>query len=314
MSQRPVIALTGATGFVGREIVRQLASDLPSASVRLLVRQPDRRVLPAELKTHRIVSGSLGDRESLLELVSDVDTVVHAAAAIGGRSADAFEQPNVVGTRRLLDAVSDGAPSAHFIQISSLAAGHPGLSWYAASKRDGEELVRTRAERHSILRPPAVYGPDDRALAGFWRLLARGWPIRIGPATARFSLLHAKDLAQAVVRLHHYGPVDGIVSLAGPQPIGGWRWSDVAQVAAEARNAPVRVFPIPGVALKGIATGSGLWARIARRNPVMSPGKARELLHPDWVCDNLCVESALGWRPATRLRQALDTLPGWTRS
>jgi nucleoside-diphosphate-sugar epimerase len=313
MKNTPVIALTGATGFVGTEIVRQFAAAFPRASLRLLVRRPDRRVLPHELDRHRIVSGSLSDHESLRELVSGVDTVVHAAGAIGGRSADAFDQPNVVGTRRLLDAVRCTASSAHVIHISSLAARHPGLSWYAASKRAGEELVTTRAARYSILRPPAVYGPDDPALAGFWRLLARGWLIRLGPPAARFSLLHSGDLAQAVVHLQRTGPLHRTATLAGPEPAGGWRWSDVAAAAAAVRNGPVRVVPIPGAAVKSVAACAGIWARIARRNPMLGPGKARELLHPDWVCDNLVADSALGWRPPTHLRQAIDTLPGWTR-
>jgi len=314
MSHQPVIALTGATGFVGREIVRQIAKELPETSLRLLVRRPDRRALSGELTAHRIIPGSLDDPESLRRLVSGAGTVVHVAAAIGGRNAEAFDQPNVVGTRRLLDAVGEGAPGAHLIQVSSLAARHPALSCYAASKRAAEELIQTRAERYSILRPPAVYGPHDLALAPFWRLLARGWLVRLGSPDAKFSLLHVNDMAQAVVRLHRHGPLGGTVTLAGPEPVGGWRWADIAGVAAEAGNRPVRIVPIPGLALKATASGSGLWARITRQDLVMGPGKARELLHPNWVCDNLDVESALGWRPATQFRQALGTLPGWTRS
>jgi nucleoside-diphosphate-sugar epimerase len=304
----PVVAVTGSTGFVGRSLVQSLAESDPDLRLRLLVR---RDPVPTALQRHQIIAGDLADADALARLVDGADAVVHVAAAIGGNDAGTFDRVNVAGTRRLVDAVLARAPASHFIHVSSLAAREPELSWYAASKRAAEEVVRSRLARTTVLRPPAVYGPDDPALADFWRLLARGWLIRLGRAHARFSLLHVADLVAAIGRAVRSEPCRDIVTLAGPQPEEGWTWPALAATAAQARGAPVRVVAVPPVVLGGIALGSRLIGRLARHPAVLTPGKARELLHADWVCDNLAASRCLGMQPVTRLQQALGTLPGW---
>jgi len=308
----PVIALTGATGFVGQATISKLQHCFPQAELRLLVRDPARRRLPAGFSACTIVAGSLESLEALKRLVADADCVIHIAAAIAGSSAEDFERANIFGTRRMADAINAEAANAHLIHLSSLAASRPELSWYAASKRAAEEVVGANIRRFSILRPPAVYGPRDPALARFWRMLARGWLIRPGAADARFSLLHVDDLAEAICRLVKCSPAARSMPLAGPQPEQGWRWPELTRVAEGIRGESIRIVPIPAGVLKLAAAGSLLGSRLIKRPAMLTPGKARELLHRNWVCDNLDLEHCLGWKPATRLERALGTLPGWS--
>lgn len=308
----PVIALTGATGFVGRDLAGALARKFPDAELRLLVRQPDRRP-PASLPDRgHIIAGDLDQSETLQRLVAGADVVVHVAAAIAGNSAADFERTNVVGTRRLLDAVAAKAGRAHFILVSSLAARRPVLSWYAASKRAAEERVAACHPAHTIVRPPAVYGPQDPALADFWRWLARGYLLRLGPAGARFSLLHIDDLVDALLGLIRSGPAERILTLAGPQPDGGWTWPALSERAAAVRGGAVRTIAVPAALLRASASASLAAHRVLRRPALLSPGKVRELQHHDWVCDNQAMNEFLGWRPSRTLDAALPKLPGWT--
>jgi len=315
----PVIALTGATGFVGQHTLASLLAADPEIRIKALVRNPDRRRLPGALSgalrdgRAEVVAGDLADHRALARLTADATTLVHIAAAIAGNRADDFERANVLGTRALLNALNRHAPDAHLILISSLAARRPNLSWYAASKRAAEELVATRANRWSILRPPAVYGPEDPALADFWRWLARGWLIRLGPPNARFSLLHGADLARAIVELNRVGSTEGMFEPSGPQPSGGWRWSDIAELAARLRGAPVRRVAVPRSLLASLGAAAPWWGRLRRRPAMLSPGKIRELQHHDWVCDNVGLSRATGWNPAIALETALPDLPGWRR-
>jgi len=305
------IAVTGATGFVGQAAVGTLRRAFPDAQLRLLVRNANARSLPDCFADCTVIDGTLSSPDALNSLVHNAACIVHIAAAIRGNSALDFERDNICGTRRLVDAIAANASDAHLIHVSSLAARRPELSWYAASKRAAEEVVIANSGRFSILRPPAIYGPDDPALAGFWRALARGWLIRAGAHESRFSLLHVDDLAEAVSRLIKRGPTSKTLPLAGPQPERGWRWEDLAGLARKTRKGPVWVVSIPGRLLSAGSAIGLLMSRITGRRAMLSPGKARELLHRDWVCDNLGIEECLNWKPTTRLERALATLPGW---
>ena len=86
--------------------------------------------------------------------------------------------------------------------LSSLAAREPELSWYAASKRGGEELLKTHTGLDWIvLRPPAVYGPGDKEMLPVFRAMSRGIAPVPGETTSRISLVHVNDLVMAVIAL-----------------------------------------------------------------------------------------------------------------
>lgn len=307
------IAVTGATGFIGRALVRRIALEWPAARIRVLVRRDT--AFPADVDDSRLdkVPGDLGNETAIGRLVDGSDAVVHIAGAIAGSSARDFDRTNVDGTQTLLEQVRRLAPAAHVVFLSSLAARHPELSWYARSKHAAEQLFARHEGPATILRPPAVYGPADPALADFWRWLARGWLIRLGPAEARFSLVHVEDVCEAILRLLPRGssPPEPL-ALAGPQPAGGWTWTDVARLAAGVSDRRVRVVALPGLALKSAAAMGLAAKRLAGRPALLSPGKVRELRHPDWVCDNRALSEQIDWQPSTTLAQSLATLPGWS--
>lgn len=298
------LALTGATGFIGKRVLAALAGH--PDSVYALSRRPP----PEPGGRVQWVSGGLDSGTALESLVEDAHTVVHIAGAVGGRRPRDFIDTNVTGTRLLTEAIRQHAPGAHLIFVSSLAAREPELSAYAASKRMAEEVVTTRLERFTILRPPAVYGPDDPALAGFWRALARGWLLRAGPAGQRFSLIHVDDLAEAIRRLCLAGPTGTILELHDGRR-EGWSWPDIATLAARARGGPVRTIALPRGLLRTAAAINCLPLPGRRNAPVLYPGKVRELAHPDWVCDNKTLSTTLNWSPQARLDERLATLPGW---
>ncbi|NDY94680.1 NAD-dependent epimerase/dehydratase family protein [Wenzhouxiangella limi] len=310
MSSRQSVALTGASGFVGRVLVARLLAS--GYRVRALSRSPG-RCLQHEDVTEII--GDLATPGALAELVKGSDCLIHLAAAIAGRRQRDFERVNAVGTRKLIEAMEQTHPGCRLIHISSLAARLPQISHYARSKRQAEQIVESSHLDWLILRPPAIYGPADPALAPLWRALASGWLVQTGPARARFSLLHVDDLCDAIVHLiDRPWPLRRTACLDDGHR-AGYTWSELARLAGSLRGRPTRTLRLPRFALSLMATANLGISYLTGHQPLLTPGKVRELTHPDWVCgDNVALASS-GWRPKRQLASALTELPGWsTRS
>lgn len=303
------IALTGATGFIGQHIARLLSAR--KTAVRVLARDPSRITVPDDAV--QVVQGSLTDDRALAELVAGADTVIHCAGSVRGATLEQFNRVNADGTARLADiAATEGCK--RFLLLSSLAAREPQLSPYAASKRAGEEAVANAAGTMAwaAFRPPAVYGPGDREMLPLFQLMARGIAPVFGSDNARFSLIYAPDLAEAIVAwgLYEAPPPTGIFELDDGKK-GGYSWDDITRVVAALTGRPIRMLRIPP-SLLGIPAGiNWLLGRYLNRSPMLTPGKIRELRHPDWVCRTSPDLDALGWRPQHTLAEGLAATPDW---
>lgn len=271
------IAITGATGFAGRHAVSELLKR--GHRLKALVRAPGSAELGADVE---LVKGDLESRAALDELVAGADAVVHLAGAIAALDAPGFFRVNAKGTAALAEAAAR-AGTRRFVHISSLAAREPGLSPYGASKRAGEEAVLQLMERLNaiIIRPPAVYGPGDRGTLPLIRELTRPVALIPGRRAARFSLIHARDLARLIAD-SVVGNEQGVQEVAGGQE-GGYGWTDLIRAATALRGRPVRAVFLPRAVPLAVALGAELMARISGRPGMVTRGKIAELYHPDWV-------------------------------
>ncbi|MDN5871947.1 MAG: NAD(P)-dependent oxidoreductase [Nitrococcus sp.] len=296
-----VVALTGATGFIGGALCRPLIR--AGWQVRALVRRSSGAILPAQIEC---IPGDLDNAAALGRLVAEADAVIHCAGVVRGRCAAHFERVNVGGCKRLLQASRAASPRARFLFMSSLAAREPTLSWYAASKRHAEEAVqREQTLAATVFRPTAIYGPGDRELRPLLRLLRYGLLPIAGSPEARLTLLHVHDLVAAVLRwLDVSPPLAGTFELHDGRT-GGYTWQSIAAIAGRAYGRPVRALPMPQAGLS-LASSVNLWlATWLRYQPMLTPGKLRELRHPDWMCDNGALAGALGWQPKIDFERAL---------
>jgi nucleoside-diphosphate-sugar epimerase len=270
-----VAAVTGATGFLGRYIVRALAAS--GWQVRILARQT-----PNDSRIDAIV-GDLSNRRALRELVDGADVVVHAAGLIKAPNLAAFRTVNVGGTANLVEALNDCPPGKHLVLVSSMAAREPHLSGYAATKREAEQAVAAGLRGHAwtTVRPCAVYGPSDReTLAIFRAAVRRVFPLP-GPRTGRFSLIHAADAADAIASLCDRGPADRVFELTDRR-VEGYGWPEIVAAIESAMGTKLLVLPLPGTVVRAAAIMSLVAAKLAGRTAILTPGKAREILHGDW--------------------------------
>lgn len=300
------VAVTGASGFVGQALIKALLDT--GRPVRALVH---RRPLTFAHPALEAVAGGLADETALARLLGGAQAVIHVAGRVRGRDAADFLPVNADAVVRVARLSVREASVRRFILISSLAARAPDLSPYAASKRAGEDrlnkVVRGGDLSCAVLRPPAVYGPEDRELVPLLRLMARGIVPLPAPPGARASLLHVDDLAQAVLKLLD-SPAQGIYELHDGHG-DGYGWDEIARIVEEVvgRRRGWRL-KLPEALLRGVASVNLLGARFFGYLPMLTPGKINELRHPDWVSDNTDFSRATGWHPVISLRDGLSPI------
>jgi nucleoside-diphosphate-sugar epimerase len=306
------IALTGATGFVGRRILALCAE--AGVAVRALARRP--AALEGEPKENlEVIQGDLLEKPALARLAQGAQAIIHCAGAIAG-TPETLTAANVEGTRRLAAAARQ-AGTPRFVHVSSLAAREPSLSGYALTKRLGEREVIDGCPRESwvILRPPVIYGPGDPATLPLIEQFTKPTAWLPGSPHQRFSLLYVDDLARALIHLARSREPAGQIHELHDGCVNGHAWADIAAAACAADGRPQRVHYLPRAMLASIAHLSQTWTRLGGRQigPPLSPGKVRELYHRDWVCRHGLLDEATDWRADVSFDDGFVRTLAWYR-
>lgn len=303
MSDGRVVAVTGATGFLGLHLVAELARH--GAHVRILTRRDPVHDLWRGL-TLDVVPGGLENVQALERLVLGADAVIHGAGLIKAQNRAQFMRTNRDGTRAIVEAAQRLAPGARFIAISSLAAREPQLSDYAASKRAGEDVACSAfaetPQKLVIVRPPAIYGPWDRETLAIFKAAAQ--PIVPLFGAGRAAIVHVAAAASALARLAMGDGVAGLYALSDPRP-EGYTMRELLGAAARAMGTHPQFLPLPDGVLMAAGRASELWGTLTNVAPIFTAGKAREMLHPDWSV------SAAESLPAAFYQENIGILPGF---
>jgi nucleoside-diphosphate-sugar epimerase len=307
-----LVAVTGATGFVGSHVIRHLAA--AGHRVRILARRMPIAALTPNAPLE-VVLGDLDDLPALHRLVGGADAVIHVAGIIKARRAADFHTVNVIGTQHIAAAMAAISPEVRVIHVSSLAAREPSLSPYCASKRGGEDALNAlpNPARLTILRPPAVYGPDDAEIFPMFKAAALGLCTYPAAPGARVSLIHGADLAAAIVATLETPLPDPIYELDDGKT-GGYAWTEIGAGLSAAFGRSVRMIRVPRPALAAIVSGVELHRRIAGSLTALSFAKVPELYHPDWAAHGPRLEARSAWQPSFDIAKGFSDTLAWYRA
>lgn len=322
----PRVLVTGATGFLGRQVCRTLLA--AGAEVRGLSRGGDGVVGGVE----RYPWTDLLDRAAVRNAVRGVDAVIHLAARVhvmAVRSADPmgeYRRTNVEGTRAVVEE-SLRAGARRFVFVSTVKAVGEGteVPWteetpprptdpYGISKLEAEGVVQQLAASGTmgatVLRLPLVYGPGMKAnMLRLFQAVDRGIPLPLGGVRNRRSLVFAGNVAAAIQHLIGTAAAAEQVFFASDRE--DLSTPELVRAIARALDRPARLIPVPPSLFEAAGRAGDLLTPIVRL-PVSSGAVTRLL--GSLVVDSSKLSRLTGFEPPYSLEEGLRLTAEWYRN
>lgn len=190
------IFITGATGFIGGEIVLGLLER--GYQIRALTRNPDRAraLLPSGVER---VKGDITRPEGLYDAVSGCDAIIHLVGIIFEKGKNMFDDVHHKGTVNIVTAAKQ-AKVKRFLHMSALGSRPDAVSNYHRTKYRGEQCVIKSGLNYTIFRPSLVFGQRDRSINLFIKMIGLMpiFPV-IGSGGGRTQPVFVSDVARAFV-------------------------------------------------------------------------------------------------------------------
>jgi dihydroflavonol-4-reductase len=328
----PRALVTGATGFVGSNLVAELIAR--GWSVRCLVRDLNRAAPLARLGAE-LTTGSLQDFDSIVRGTAGTDVVFHVAGRTAAIRRQDFFLDNVDGTRAVMKAAAEQPTPPTVVFVSSLAAGGPSIagtprresdqgtpvSAYGASKLAAEQAATEFADRVplSIVRPPVVFGPADRnSLQLFKTVIAMRVHLVPGFRTMPMSIVHVADLCAGLIEIAQHGsrvtianPSQGIYYITSGPTI---TYAEMGRLAARAMDRGVLVMPTPKTIFRIVGGAGEIIGRIRRQPGLINWDKMREATASGWECSDEKLRSELNYNPPLSIEQRFIDTATWYRN
>ena len=196
------VSVFGGTGFLGRCLVRRLASE--GTTVRVAVRHADRArssLHAAGLDVVPVFAADVRDQATVATALAGADAVVDAVSAYVETGGVTFEAVHEQGAKTLArEALAAGV--ARFVLVSGIGADPDAGSPYIRARGRGERAVQQVFPGATIVRPSAMFGPGD-ALFGTLAHLVRLLPVLplIGGGHTRLQPAYVEDVAEAIAHI-----------------------------------------------------------------------------------------------------------------
>jgi NADH dehydrogenase len=215
--EQPIVTVFGASGFLGRHVVRALARN--GWRIRAACRRPD-------LAAHLQPLGGVGQimpmqanlryRASVDRAVADADAVVNLVGILAASGRQTYAAVQAFGARAVAEATA-AAGITRLVHVSAIGADPASASLYARTKAAGEAAVFETMPDAVVLRPSVVFGPEDRFLNlfGEMAMLSPVLPL-IGGGHTPLQPVFVGDVAAAVA-----AAVDGAVPGGRVYELGG---------------------------------------------------------------------------------------------
>ena len=262
-----MILITGATGLVGRHLVRRLMRE--STPTRALLPERLMRRLPwdaGDPKAPELVAGSVVDEEAFFRAVTGCHAVIHLENAQwwgGRRDLEAVE----LAGARVLASVARAARVGRIITLSHLGAAPSSAYALHRVKGEVEDLLRRSGVAYTVIRCGLVFAPDDAFVNHIAAMLRINPAFFLMPGRGEAVLhpMYIDDLVEAIYRsLDRVRLVDATIEIGGPEYMS---LRDLILTIMRVTGMPRLVIGVPPYLLRGI---TAVYSRLLPRSLMTS--------------------------------------------
>ncbi len=301
-----MIFITGATGFVGRNLLEALKEE--HTPIRCLVRDDRKAALIRSLDCE-IVKGDVTDPSSLEGALDDVETVVQLVGIIEERGDATFKKVHVDGTANLISKSVNKGVKRIFYQ-SALGSDINSPFNYLKTKAEAEDMVRSSGIPFIIFRPSLIVGKGDGFTEKIKQLLSVGPVVPVpGSGNAKFQPVYVKDWCKCFMKAIEREISTGITyEFGGPEHLN---YNEILKMIMIALNIRKPIVHIPMSATKMSLPFMGMIGSIASALGKEIPsitGELLSLLSIDNICEIDSIQRNFGFIPLSFKEALADFL------
>lgn len=310
------VLLTGATGFIGYNLINQLLDN--GHSVKVLARNKNIKFDPRV----EVVYTDLVKPVDLSKHLSNIEVILHLAAVTRALRYEEYYLGNVTATTNLLNAI-DTKSFKQFIFLSSLAAigsskniNYPKnetdkeepISDYGITKLEAEKIIQQSGINYTILRPCAVYGEGSHEFLPLFKVINNGFKIMFGNGQQNISLVYVKDLIDAILLTIGNEKSFNEVFHVGGKPENLEEINNIAAVACGRTCIKIKT-PLFILDLIGII--NNITSRIINRPMLLNSQKVKEIKSIHQIFSTKKIKDILNFESNTSLISGFKASHKW---
>lgn len=320
-----LVLLTGATGFIGSHIADDLLSK--GINVRCIIRKSS-DLTWLKGKKVELVEADFNDVSSLEATLDGVDSIIHCAGVIAAKNYEGFIKGNKTATLNLIQAVlNKKIDLKRFLYVSSLMAFGPSkdlqhpvlpyqsmnpLSAYGRSKQETESALEEYKKiiPITIVRPPAVYGPRDKATFSIFKSVYYGIGTLIGFNEKYVSLVSSMDLSRGINEACLSENTIGKSYFISSDEFYTW-----PQIMAEMKKAfnkkHLLTLKLPHSLVIGLGGFSEFVGKFSKNPPVFDYEKGVVFTQDYWTCSIENAKEDFGYEQKFSLSDGIKITADW---
>ncbi|HLR01085.1 MAG TPA: NAD(P)-dependent oxidoreductase [Sphingobacterium sp.] len=320
------VLITGASGFVGKHLVKEAQKN--GFEVHAAVRKTSNlQPIKEYIDAFKYLDYEAPENMKGLLRKEQYSYIIHAAALTTAKTEEQMQKVNVEFTLTLVEAAFESCPNLiRFVYVSSLAAigpvkfadlpitektpYHP-ITMYGRSKKISEQILYNKYNKYpiTIVRPTAVYGPEERDIFMVFKTMNKGFDPYIGRKPQKLSFVYVADLVDALLSacspadpgIKCYNITDGKVYLR----------YDMAEIYKGVFNKKLLRVHIPVGIVRAAAELMQIVYRKSDKTPILYPERIQELTAESWACDITSAVEELAYKPKYDLDKGLKRTLRW---